>query len=252
MDARTNLKLIRRVFEEESHKKELKGVLGTTHFKSVYKSLLAIQQRMLKDLCGSNFEKLMEGGSIICIAYAFPEYAIDAIGVKKGDSYDLEAWNSYGREYCRLNKALDETTARIADEINGLNIPATMSVPHAKRVEDYYAPAVVSHRVAAEQAGIGWRGKNELIVNPQYSCAIRLSSVITNLPLERTPPTDMDCGSCRACLDACPFLRLKDKLANYREQCMRYLDSLGVINGVCGMCVKACYRESIYSDKFRL
>ncbi len=49
-------------------------------------------------------------------------------------------------------------------------------------VSDYYG-MVVSHRVVAENAGIGWRGKNQLIVNERYSCAIRLASVILSLPL---------------------------------------------------------------------
>jgi epoxyqueuosine reductase QueG len=110
---------------------------------------------------------------------------------------------------------------------------------------------VVSHRVAAEQSGVGWRGKNELIVNPRFSCAVRLASVLTTLPLRRTPTT-MGCGDCHACLDACAILRNKEKLRNYREQCRLYLVSLGLVSDVCGKCVKACYRESIHRDQFKL
>ena len=252
MDNKINLQLINEIFQRESSKQELKGIIGVAPFDSVYRSLMPIQQNNLKELCTKNFENLMEQGSIICLAYAYPEYAIDAIGVKKGNNYDLEAWAIYGQEYSRLNKALDETTMRIAKEINGLRIPATFSGDNIEHVEEYYAPAVFSHRVAAELAGIGWRGKNELIINPRYSCAIRLSSVITSLPLERTLPLEMDCGNCQACSNACSFLRLKDKLTNYREQCMHYMDSLGVLSGVCGKCIKACYRDSIYKDKFKL
>jgi len=252
MDKIINLKLINEIFQKESLKQGLNGVFGVTSFDSVYNSLMPIQKESLKKLCVKNFGKLMEQGSIICIAYAYPEYAIDAIGLKKGNDYDFEAWNIYGQEYRRLNKALDETTERLAKEINSLNIPSTFSSDNIEHVEEYYAPAVFSHRVAAELAGVGWRGKNELIVNPLYSCAIRLSSVITSSNIECTPPIEMDCGSCEACLNACSFLRFKDKLPNYREQCMHYLDSIPVLSGVCGKCIKACYRDSIYKNKFKL
>ncbi len=106
--------------------------------------------------------------------------------------------------------------------------------------------------MAAELSGIGWRGKNELIVNPAHSCAIRLASVITDMPLERTDPIPDGCGECRACLDACTFLDNKDKLENYREQCRRYIVSLGLEHEVCGKCIKACFREGVHRDAFRL
>jgi epoxyqueuosine reductase QueG len=120
-----------------------------------------------------------------------------------------------------------------------------------KHVEEYY-PTTVSHRVAAELSGVGWRGKNELIVNPRFSCAIRLATILTKTPLEATPPSTMSCGECRACLDACKFLEHKGKLDNYREQCRRYLLYLNLEEEVCGKCIKACYKKSIYKDKFKL
>ena len=115
-------------------------------------------------------------------------------------------------------------------------------------MEDYY-PIVVSHRVPAELSGVGWRGKNELIVNPMHSCAIRLASVITDMPLERTEPIQDRCG---ARLDACTFLDNKDRLENYREQCRRYIVSLALEHEVCGKCIRTCYRESVHRDAFWL
>jgi epoxyqueuosine reductase QueG len=99
---------------------------------------------------------------------------------------------------------------------------------------------------------VGWRGKNELVVNPVFSCAMRLASVVTETTLERTPTIGKGCGDCRACLDACPILSSKDRLENYRELCRRYIVSLGLDSDVCGKCIKACYRNSIYGDQYRL
>lgn len=244
---------VREIFEEESSRHGLKGVLGVAAFNSVYGALLPVQRRVLNELCGADFRSLMERGSIISVAYAYPESAIDAIAVKEGDDFNKKTWNTYASEYSRLNDALDATTERFAEDTEGTAIPATVPgvACDVRHVEDYYGMAI-SHRVVAEQAGIGWRGKNELIVNPQYSCAIRLASVIVDLPLERTPPSQGGCGNCRACLDACTFLLFKDKLVNYREQCRRYIVALGLDGDVCGKCIKACYRDGIHRNRFKL
>ena len=253
MDRLSNLKRIRRVLGDEAARRGLKGVLGVADFESVFRALLPIQQMRLEELCGDELRTLMGDGSIISIAYAYPEYAIDVIALRSEDGYDKGSWNTYAKEYSRLNAALNATAGRLAEETDGIAIPATTEGlgGEIKHVEDYYG-IVVSHRVAAELSGIGWRGKNELVVNPVYSCAIRLASVVTNIPLERTPPSDGGCGNCHACLDVCSFLRFKDRLDNYREQCRRYIIYLGLEDEVCGKCVKACYRESIYREQFKL
>lgn len=252
MSGSGNFMKLREIFEDESSRHELKGVMGVAAFDSVYNELLLVQQTALEELCGGDFVKFMEDGSLISIAYAFPEYAINAIGLREGDGFDKEAWNIYAHEYHRLNDALDRTAARLVEEAGGIAIPATVGVAgEVDHVEDFYGLAV-SHRVVAEQAGIGWRGKNELIVNLQYSCAIRLASVVTLLPLEPTAQSQGSCSSCRACMDACSFLRLKERLDNYREQCRRYIVYLELDADVCGKCVKACYRDSIYSNQFSL
>jgi epoxyqueuosine reductase len=245
----SSLERVRRIFDRESSRHGLLGELGVASFRIVHNALLPVQQRLLEEAAAKRLAPLMERGSVISIAYAYPEHAIEAIAVKQGDVYDKERWNVYAMEYRRLNDALDETAARLADETGGAALPATVMgvASEIVQVEDYYSMAV-SHRVAAEQSGIGWRGKNELIVNPKYSCAIRLASVVTDFALERTAPTKMECGDCRACLDACPILGSKDRLENYREQCRRYMVSLDLDGDVCGICVKACVNSPVFTS----
>jgi len=241
------------LFGEESARHGLEGALGVAAFRSVHDALLPVQQERLRDISGDRFDALMDNGSFISIAFAYPEEAIDAIAVKRNGKYDRDLWNTYAAEYDRLNDALNQTADRLAREAGGYSIPATTSglASVITHVEEYY-PITVSHRVVAEQSGVGWRGKNELIVNPVHSCAIRLASIVTELPLPRSTPIEERCGECRACLDACPFLAKKDGLENYREQCRRYIVALGLEAEVCGKCIKACYRVGVHRDSFRL
>ncbi|MBC8224890.1 epoxyqueuosine reductase [Candidatus Bathyarchaeota archaeon] len=253
MTGDSNLERVRRDLEAEASKRGLKSVLGVAPFREVLDGLLPVQRVKLREIAGERFDSFMEGGSFISIAFAYPEEAIDAIAVDIGGGFDLDTWAFYSGWCDRLNQALNQASSVMAERIRGISIPATTAgiATKIEHVEDYY-PLVVSHRVAAELSGVGWRGKNELIVNPKYSCAIRLASIITDMPLERTEPLQDGCEDCTACLDACPFLANKDRLENYREQCRRYIVSLGLEHEVCGKCIKACYRESVHGDAFRL
>jgi epoxyqueuosine reductase QueG len=240
MASHDNLRRLREFLSAEAASRGLDWALGVSPFRGMYEALLPVQQRLLAELSGEDFNRLMEDGSIISIAYAFPKEAIGAIAVETADGFDMDRWLTYAGEYERLNSALDETAKRIAELVGGFALAATLEVEGGiDRAVDYY-PVTVSHRVAAEQSGVGWRGRNELVVSPIHGCAIRLASVVTSLPLERTPPLQEDCGDCRACLDACPILTGKDGLENYRENCLRYMESLGLERSVCGKCVKAC------------
>lgn len=253
MTGNSNLEAVRRYLEAEASKHGLRCSLGVAPFRGVHDGLLPVQREKLREITGERFDSFMEGGSFVSIAFAYPEAAIDAIAVEVEGGFDMGAWGFYSDWYDRLNRALNEASSSMAERIGGISIPATMGgiATEIEHVEDYY-PIVVSHRVAAELSGVGWRGKNELIVNPVHSCAIRLASIITDMPLERTEPIPDRCGECRACLDACTFLDTKDKLENYREQCRRYIVSLGLEHEVCGKCIKACYREGVHRDAFWL
>lgn len=253
ISANENFRQVEFLLKTEGKRRGLRSVMGVAPFEATERVLMPIQKTRLGEIAGGVFDRLMSEGSVISIAYAYPEYTIEAIAQGTEKTWDMKKWNIYARAYTRLNIALNETSRIIAKEIGGIAIPATVEglSSQVSHVEEYYAQRV-SHRVAAELSGVGWRGKNELIVNPSYSCAIRLASVLTTAQITRTPPTTQGCGECRACLDACKFLDHKDQLDNYREQCRRYLVYLNLEDEVCGKCIKACYMNSLYADQFKL
>ena len=59
-------------------------------------------------------------------------------------------------------------------------------------------------RAVSQRAGVGWFGKNTNILTPSHGSWVFLGQVITDLELEPDPPLKKTCGSCVACVDACP------------------------------------------------
>lgn len=222
------------LFEETVKGKE--GIIGVASFQDVYDNLMPVQQKKLTEL-GT-------GKSLIVFGVFHSHDAIQSINTRKNGKTNYEAWNTYAHEYHELNTLLNTAAHAIADYVSGTPIPATLEgvASRINQVEDYYA-LTVSQRVGAELAGLGWRGTNELIVTTQKGCALRIASVICPGSLPPGRKMRNHCGNCTECLKVCPFLRKKQILKNYREQCRRFIVTLGLDADVCGKCVKACYNH---------
>lgn len=59
-------------------------------------------------------------------------------------------------------------------------------------------------RAAAVRAGIGWWGKNTMVLTPRFGPWILLGSVVTDAELPESKPMERTCGTCAACIPACP------------------------------------------------
>lgn len=61
------------------------------------------------------------------------------------------------------------------------------------------------HKTLALKAGLGWIGKNNLLITPEYGCAISMCSVLTNAPLQTInhSPQEPRCGTCSNCQNIC-------------------------------------------------
>ena len=82
-------------------------------------------------------------------------------------------------------------------------------------------------RAAAARSGVGWIGKSTIVLAPGHGPWMLLGSVVTNALLEPTPPMRRDCGTCVACIPACPTGAITDDGLDARRCISTWLQSPG-------------------------
>ena len=102
------------------------------------------------------------------------------------------------------------------------------------------------HKTVALNAGLGFIGKNNLLVTEQYGCAVLFGKVLTTAPFETMSksPIEPQCGDCNACVDVCLPKSLHGatwNVATKREDMM--------VRKLCNLCLK-CMLWCPYTEKY--
>jgi epoxyqueuosine reductase len=82
-------------------------------------------------------------------------------------------------------------------------------------------------REAAARSGVGFYGKNTMLITRRFGSWVVLGTLITEAELEPTPPLDADCGSCTLCIEACPTGALDEPGVLDANRCLSYWTQSG-------------------------
>jgi epoxyqueuosine reductase len=77
-------------------------------------------------------------------------------------------------------------------------------------------------REAAARSGVGFYGKNTLLITRRHGSWVVLGTLVTDVALAPTPPLPTDCGDCRLCIDACPTHALDEPGTLDATRCLSY------------------------------
>jgi len=101
---------------------------------------------------------------------------------------------------------------------------------------------LLSLKVLAKEAGLGWQGRSLLVVSPEYGPVHRWIALLTNLELEPGAPLENRCGDCSLCIDNCPKQALK--FVSFADHPRRREDVIDIqrCNGEdsCRVCLEVC------------
>jgi len=139
---------------------------------------------------------------------------------------------------------MDQAALKVSNFIqnkgfNAIPIPASIILDWQKQT------AHLSHKRLGFLAGLGWIGRNNLLVNKKVGSAFRLASILTDMPLTTDEPVKEDCGLCHACVKICPAQAIKDAPDDFDHiKCFEKLKEFQklklVDQYICGVCVNVC------------
>ncbi len=160
---------------------------------------------------------------------------------------------AYASDCKDINTKLNAMTGAIVEHIESFGFRAE-AVPASKKLVEGGTEGSVSHKAIAIMAGLGWQGKSLLLVTPKYGPRVRLSSVLTDMPLEFDSPIENRCGKCTKCTEACPAAAIRNVNTDFhyssREEALdlgkchsntlKYMEVQGIEYTFCGQCIPVC------------
>ena len=84
----------------------------------------------------------------------------------------------------------------------------------------------IPHKTTGTRSGLGWIGRCALLISPKYGAALRLSTILTDMPIEvGTPIDDSLCDDCTDCQDACPVDAINEVKWDSKKERDEYFDA---------------------------
>jgi epoxyqueuosine reductase len=139
-------------------------------------------------------EQLVPGTiRVVCVRMDYALDSKDSLESMENTGKAYVSRYARGRDYHKLiRKRLQKLARRIQDVVGPFGYRA------------FVDSAPVLERALAEKSGMGWIGKNTMLINKQAGSWFFLGELFTDLPLPVDEQVPDHCGSCSACLDICP------------------------------------------------
>ena len=177
------------------------GFHGTMNYMTRHESLRNNPQQLVSDV-----------QRVIVVSMNYLSAQTDMQAVEDGQETAYIARYALGRDYHKLlRKRLDKLAQRITHQV----------ASHGYRAFCDSAP--VLERALARKAGIGWVGKNTMIMNREQGSWFFLGELFTNIPLPIDQPIKDHCGSCSACITVCPTQAIIKPYQLDARRCIAYL-----------------------------
>jgi epoxyqueuosine reductase len=158
-------------------------------------------------------EQLVPGTiRVVCVRMDYALDSKDSLESMENTGKAYVSRYARGRDYHKLiRKRLQKLARRIQDVVGPFGYRA------------FVDSAPVLERALAEKSGMGWIGKNTMLINKQAGSWFFLGELFTDLPLPVDEKVSDHCGSCSACIDICPTKAfIKPNLLD-ATRCISYL-----------------------------
>jgi len=156
-------------------------------------------------------ELLPEAKSVICLGIYY--YPGEPSELSTGNTHGAVSRYAWGKDYHHLIEHLLDELVAYLKELASPSLKFKAMVDHGPVLE----------KALAQRAGLGFIGKNTLLIHQDLGSWIFLAELITNLDLEPDKPQFNQCGSCNACLSACPTGALLQPFVLDARRCISYL-----------------------------
>ncbi|MGB4178140.1 MAG: tRNA epoxyqueuosine(34) reductase QueG [Halanaerobiales bacterium] len=226
---------------------DLVGITSAEPFQQAYSIL---EKRKLTEFISNDRELLTNPASHLASAKSIIALALSYASKRAGKEEEQNiALYARGKDYHQV----------MQEKMNELIIFIKTLATDAETIT-YSDTGVLLDREVAYRAGLGWIGKSNNLINPEYGSYLMLGEILTNLPLVTDQAMESRCGTCQLCIDNCPTQALKAYCLE-PELCLSYIsqkkdplsmeerEMLGNQLWGCDRCLEVCpYNRDIPYD----